>query len=291
MIRAWPARCVPSVLVDQYTRSFFLFHSEPLIWLYLITGISPEEKTTQLEAEVSVEISSAEMEMSPKKTPASGDSQTEKMMEVVEGVQAVAQQELDRQAEETQLPQGSVEVSEVSTADPLSSVPETMTVTPEMLETERKGDISVPVEQQLEIIKVQKGVEKEETHEKSEAPALLEVETTASNGGVANSSPVGDKPIKLPAETCPSLPPSLNLNKTNVSSSPDVSLDLHSARDVQHSQPPVLPPAAGSILPTTYISVTPKIGMGKPAITKRKFSPGRPRSRQVSTCSVSLYVY
>lgn len=261
--------------------------------MFLITGISPEEKATQLEAEVSVEINSAEMEMPPNKTPASGGTQTEKMMEVVEGVQAVAQQELDKQAEETQLPQGGVGVSEVSTADSrsLSAVSETMTVTPEMLETERKGDISVPVEQQLEIIKVQKDVEKEETREKSEAPALLEVETTASNGGVANSSAVGDKPIKPPAETCPSLPPSLNLNKTSVSSSPDVSLDLHSARDVQHSQPPVLPPAAGSALPTTYISVTPKIGMGKPAITKRKFSPGRPRSRQVSICTVSLCVY
>uniref|UniRef100_A0A8C5UEK4 Uncharacterized protein n=1 Tax=Malurus cyaneus samueli TaxID=2593467 RepID=A0A8C5UEK4_9PASS len=279
--------------VGIYPWGFFVFYTEPLILLYLILGVSPEEKTTQLEAEVSVEINSAEMEMSPKKTPASGDSQTEKMMEVVEGVQAVALQELDKQAEETQLPQGSVEVSEVSTADSgsLSSVPETMTVTPEMLETESKGDIPAPVAQQLEIIKVQKDLEKEETHQKLEAPARLEVETTASNGGVANSSPVGDKPIKPPAETCPSLPPSLNLSKTNVSSSPEVSLDLHSARDVQHSQPPALPPAAGSALPTTYISVTPKIGMGKPAITKRKFSPGRPRSRQVSTCRVSLYVY
>lgn len=39
------------------------------------------------------------------------------------------------------------------------------------------------------------------------------------------------------------------------------------------------PPNASvaNILPTTYISVTPKIGMGKPAITKGSF-PGRPRS-------------
>jgi len=261
--------------------------------LYLVTGLAPEEKTTELEAEVSAEINSAEMEMSPKKTPASGDSQTEKMMEVVEGVQAVTQQELDKQVEETQLPQGSVEASEVSTVDcrSLSSVPETVTVTPEIQETESKGDICIPVEQQLEIIKVQKDVEKGETHEKSETPALLEVETTSANEVVANNSPVGDKLIKSPAETYPSLPPSVNINKTNVSSSPDVSLDLHSARDVQHSQPPALPSAAGSALPTTYISVTPKIGMGKPAITKRKFSPGRPRSRQVSMKNISLCIY
>ncbi|XP_049337977.1 histone-lysine N-methyltransferase 2C isoform X4 [Astyanax mexicanus] len=31
---------------------------------------------------------------------------------------------------------------------------------------------------------------------------------------------------------------------------------------------------------TTFIPFTPKIGMGKPAITKRKFSPGRPRVKQ-----------
>ncbi|XP_030016154.1 histone-lysine N-methyltransferase 2C isoform X2 [Sphaeramia orbicularis] len=36
-----------------------------------------------------------------------------------------------------------------------------------------------------------------------------------------------------------------------------------------------------SIIPTTtLIPLTPKIGMGKPAITKRKFSPGRPRVKQ-----------
>ncbi|KAI1891323.1 hypothetical protein AGOR_G00142620 [Albula goreensis] len=31
---------------------------------------------------------------------------------------------------------------------------------------------------------------------------------------------------------------------------------------------------------TTFFPVTPKIGMGKPAISKRKFSPGRPRAKQ-----------
>lgn len=260
------------------------------MWLCLVTGILAEEKTIELEKQVSAEINSAEMEMSPKKTPASGDNQTGKMMDMMEGVQAVTQQELDKQVEETQLPQGSVEVSEVSTVDSrsLSSVPETLTVTPEVQETESKGDICIPLEQQLEKIKVQNDVEKGETHEKSETSTLLEVETSSANEGVAHSSPVGDKPVKSPAETSPSLPPSLNINKTSVSSSPDVSVDLHSPRDVQQTQPAVLPSTAGSVLPTTYISVTPKIGMGKPAITKRKFSPGRPRSRQVSMQSISL---
>lgn len=266
----------------------FLFCAEPLTWLFLVTGASPEEKATELETETSVEINLAEMETSPKKTAAPGDSQPEKTLEAPEGVQAVVQQESDKQAEETRLPQGSGEGSEVPTVDSRSSVPETITVAPEIQETESKGDICIPVEQQLEIITVQRDVEKGETREKSEIPALLEVETTSASESVANSSPVGDKPIKSPAETYPSLPPSVSINKTNVSSSPDVLIDLHSARDVQHGQPPAVPPAAGAALPTTYISVTPKIGMGKPAITKRKFSPGRPRSRQVSMQNISL---
>lgn len=34
--------------------------------------------------------------------------------------------------------------------------------------------------------------------------------------------------------------------------------------------------------PAAFFPLTPKIGMGKPAISKRKFSPGRPRAKQVS---------
>ncbi|XP_007559463.1 histone-lysine N-methyltransferase 2C isoform X1 [Poecilia formosa] len=49
------------------------------------------------------------------------------------------------------------------------------------------------------------------------------------------------------------------------------------------SQTQILPTLSdhSSIMPTTnLIPFTPKIGMGKPAITKRKFSPGRPRVKQ-----------
>ncbi|XP_072769606.1 histone-lysine N-methyltransferase 2C-like [Nerophis lumbriciformis] len=41
-------------------------------------------------------------------------------------------------------------------------------------------------------------------------------------------------------------------------------------------------PPLSQIPPSTVIPLTPKIGMGKPAITKRKFSPGRARVRQGS---------
>ncbi|XP_055086131.1 histone-lysine N-methyltransferase 2C-like isoform X4 [Periophthalmus magnuspinnatus] len=42
------------------------------------------------------------------------------------------------------------------------------------------------------------------------------------------------------------------------------------------------PPLSRPQIPPTVIPFTPKIGMGKPAITKRKFSPGRARARQCS---------
>lgn len=39
--------------------------------------------------------------------------------------------------------------------------------------------------------------------------------------------------------------------------------------------------AISNVPSSTFIPLTPKIGMGKPAISKRKFSPGRPRVKQV----------
>lgn len=57
------------------------------------------------------------------------------------------------------------------------------------------------------------------------------------------------------------------------------------ARGLSSRELPQILPSLGdhsSVLPTTtLIPFTPKIGMGKPAITKRKFSPGRPRVKQV----------
>uniref|UniRef100_A0AAQ5ZWI3 [histone H3]-lysine(4) N-methyltransferase n=1 Tax=Amphiprion ocellaris TaxID=80972 RepID=A0AAQ5ZWI3_AMPOC len=67
-------------------------------------------------------------------------------------------------------------------------------------------------------------------------------------------------------------------------SSPSHSSPL--ARGTSPREPPltqILPSLSdhSSVIPTTtLIPFTPKIGMGKPAITKRKFSPGRPRVKQ-----------
>ncbi|XP_053569781.1 histone-lysine N-methyltransferase 2C isoform X3 [Bombina bombina] len=110
----------------------------------------------------------------------------------------------------------------------------------------------------------------------SESSDLLEMETTPINDAFMEAgSPLGDKALKSPADL-DSPVTSVDTSKTSVSSSPAVSLDFHSSNDIFQS--PSF--CTGNTLPTTYISVTPKIGMGKPAITKRKFSPGRPRSKQ-----------
>lgn len=50
--------------------------------------------------------------------------------------------------------------------------------------------------------------------------------------------------------------------------------------------------ASSNVPSATFIPLTPKIGMGKPAISKRKFSPGRPRVKQVGPhLSLSILYY
>ncbi|KYO46955.1 histone-lysine N-methyltransferase 2D isoform B [Alligator mississippiensis] len=259
-----------------------------------VIDISQDEKTVELEKGVPDQVDIAEMETSPKRTPtpAPDDSQSEQMMEVTESAQAVTQQESDAQVEEKQLLQQDAEMSGISTEEsqPPPSAPEAITTAPETLEPVNKEETAFKVVEQLETIRVQDDVEKGETCESSETPAVhLEVETAPANENCAkNSSPLAGKPIKSPAETCSSFSSSIGISKTSVSSSPAVSLDLHTVHDVMHSQTPALISSAGCALPATYVSVTPKIGMGKPAITKRKFSPGRPRSRQLQLCCSDL---
>lgn len=129
--------------------------------------------------------------------------------------------------------------------------------------------------EQLEARVVPEDAEGGDTPENYETSSL-----PASESFVADNSPFGDKSLKSPAETYSSFPSSVEINKTSVSSSPVASLELGSSHETMHSQASSLESSA--TLSTTYVALTPKIGMGKPAITKRKFSPGRPRSRQVS---------
>lgn len=131
---------------------------------------------------------------------------------------------------------------------------------------------------------------------KKEDPLILEnldvqdMEATPnSETSTEMSSPLGLKLLKSPTGM-DSPATSVDTSKTSVSSSPAVSIDFHSSNELFQSQTPAHSFSTANAFSTTFISVTPKIGMGKPAITKRKFSPGRPRSRQVYFFSFySLY--
>ncbi|XP_038654347.1 histone-lysine N-methyltransferase 2C isoform X4 [Scyliorhinus canicula] len=89
------------------------------------------------------------------------------------------------------------------------------------------------------------------------------------------SSPVENKTVKMFAETGNNYTQS---NKTSVSSSfVTISVAVSPVTNVSCAS------ATGTfsgIPASTFVPMVPKIGMGKPAITKRKFSPGRPRMRQ-----------
>ncbi|EPY88415.1 hypothetical protein CB1_000174005 [Camelus ferus] len=92
------------------------------------------------------------------------------------------------------------------------------------------------------------------------------------NGQESIPGIVPEVPVHTGEQQKGDAPESLNTHAPLVSDLP--------SHDMLHSYTSALSASVGNIMPTTYISVTPKIGMGKPAITKRKFSPGRPRSKQ-----------
>ncbi|XP_075683472.1 histone-lysine N-methyltransferase 2C isoform X3 [Rhinoderma darwinii] len=120
----------------------------------------------------------------------------------------------------------------------------------------------------------------EHISQKNENSDLQDMETTPnSETSTEMSSSTGHKSLKSPTGM-ESPATSVDTSKTSVSSSPAVSIDFHSSNDIFQSQTPAHSFSTANAFQTTFISVTPKIGMGKPAITKRKFSPGRPRSRQ-----------
>ncbi|XP_060681122.1 histone-lysine N-methyltransferase 2C isoform X1 [Hemiscyllium ocellatum] len=105
--------------------------------------------------------------------------------------------------------------------------------------------------------------------------SISEAEKTSSESTSDMSSPVENNTVKVFGETCNNYTQN---NKSSVSSHfVTVSVGVSPVTNVSCTS------AAGTfsgIPASTFIPMVPKIGMGKPAITKRKFSPGRPRMRQ-----------
>nr|XP_034985248.1 histone-lysine N-methyltransferase 2C isoform X3 [Zootoca vivipara] len=237
-------------------------------------GFSLNENNGELETEAPDHFGKSEIETSPKKAPASDLNHADKKMEMTENISNTMQQVLDKQTEETKPSQETTEVFEMSTEESQLSpeTPEDVAKISEAFSLVNSESSSCKKEEQLETTMVSEAAEGDDTPENDETSSLPANESCATD-----SSPL-DKSLKSPAETQSLFSSSVELNKSSVSSSPAASLELGSSHDMMRSQ---MSPLESSItLPTTYVSLTPKIGMGKPAITKRKFSPGRPRSRQ-----------
>lgn len=242
-----------------------------------VSGLSLNSKIDELETIVSDHCSKGEMEASPKKPHTPDDNHTGKRMEATENIPDIMQQVSEGQTEETIPSKGSTALSEMSTEDTqlLPATPEDRERMAGTFCFVSKERISCRKDELLEARMVAESVDGGGTPESCETSSL-----PASESCATDSSPLGDKSLKSPAETFSSFPSSVEINKTSVSSSPAASVDLASLPDMIRCQ--TLSLESSAALPTTYVSLTPKIGMGKPAITKRKFSPGRPRSRQVS---------
>lgn len=93
-------------------------------------------------------------------------------------------------------------------------------------------------------------------------------------------APVTPPPLTPPSpslRTSPSVRESPLLSKVSCSSG-----SLLLLRHLSSSSPLPLFCMQPQAPPTTILPFTPKIGMGKPAISKRRFSPGRARVKQVS---------
>uniref|UniRef100_A0A667GRU6 Histone-lysine N-methyltransferase 2C n=1 Tax=Lynx canadensis TaxID=61383 RepID=A0A667GRU6_LYNCA len=239
------------------------------------TESSQDKMNPALENQISQEADSEKMEMSSKVMHICDENQKENKMEVTENVDVLTHQITVRH-EDLQLEEPKMLASAEESRPPKLSI-ESATGPPEALRSPCEESTSLCSKEHLAVERVPEAMEQKESSESSAVFMDFEmapvVESCVKDGLCQE-----DKSVKLPSETELSFSSAAGVSKANASSSP-LSSDLPS-QDTLHSYPSTLSASVGNIMPTTYISVTPKIGMGKPAITKRKFSPGRPRSKQ-----------
>ncbi|XP_018124496.1 histone-lysine N-methyltransferase 2C isoform X3 [Xenopus laevis] len=162
----------------------------------------------------------------------------------------------------------------------LQAVSETLEVFHTSPTSESKVDTCSKVDEHVDSTGGHEDIAKENDNPLvSETSHVVETEATpTSEPSTEAGSPFIDKALKSPTGM-DSPVTSVDTSKTSVSSSPAVSIDFNPSHDPFQSQTPVSFHNTRNAFSATFISVAPKIGMGKPAITKRKFSPGRPRSR------------
>ncbi|XP_075811528.1 histone-lysine N-methyltransferase 2C isoform X4 [Microtus pennsylvanicus] len=239
----------------------------------LLTSESSDNKMKpELVNEIPQEIESEKMETLSKGVHVCEEEENEDRMEVTENIEVLPHQTIVPQ-EELQLSEEPEAVSKEEPSPPQSAA---QFAAPEALLSPH-SESSSSCKETFVIERVQDEMEQKENSEFPTGCVDFEM-TLAVDNCVKDGSCQGEKSVKLAAEEESSFSSAADLSKADMSSSSTLCLDLPSC-DMLHGYPSALNSAAGN-MPTTYISVTPKIGMGKPAITKRKFSPGRPRSKQ-----------
>ncbi|KAM5303512.1 histone-lysine N-methyltransferase 2C isoform 11-T11 [Glossophaga mutica] len=243
-------------------------------------GIVPDESSQdkmhpELENRMSHAVENYQMEMPSKAALPCEEDQNENKMEVTENAQVPAHPVPVQ--EELQSLEDPGTVASTGEPRPPQVVTDPVTVPPETRVCPCEESSSLCPEKQSPVQRVQEETEKKENPESS--TACMDLETTPAAESCVKGGLCREKSAKLLPETGLAVPSAADRSKAHASSPPARPADLPS-HDVLHGYPSALSASVGSIMPTTYFSVTPKIGMGKPAITKRKFSPGRPRSRQ-----------
>lgn len=234
---------------------------------------SQDKMHPELENQIVHAIDNYQMEMPSKARVICDEDQNENKMEVTENAQALAHpvtvQEGRQPLEDPGTAASAGEPGPPRAVDPVTVPPETRVCPSEESSSLCPGEQS-PVEGAPE------ETERKENPESS--TAFMDFGTTAAAESCVSGGSCRDKSAKPEPESA--APVAADRGKARVSSPPARPTDLPS-HELLHSYPSTLSASVDSIMPATYFSVTPKIGMGKPAITKRKFSPGRPRSKQV----------
>ncbi|XP_028831976.1 histone-lysine N-methyltransferase 2C isoform X2 [Denticeps clupeoides] len=148
-------------------------------------------------------------------------------------------------------------------AEPLQDAPAETPTAADVTEEAAAPDV-VPKEENQE-------VQEEEQELGAEEPFDHQVAKLEGGGPTSPKLTAEDSPV--PGELLEATPPT-------ASPSPHGHVEEVLAPEAPPTAPPCSDINTVAHATTTFISVTPKIGMGKPAITKRKFSPGRPRVKQ-----------
>ncbi|XP_070774430.1 histone-lysine N-methyltransferase 2C [Enoplosus armatus] len=158
--------------------------------------------------------------------------------------------------------------------------------------TDQPMEVSLPQPLSMDVVRSSflETAPKELNKERSEGVFHRNLSETVKPSASSTSEEMYTTPESKPTLSLSSLSSEENPLKTSVErlaemvSSPSHSSPLARGTSPREPAQTQILPSLGdhsSVIPTTtLIPLTPKIGMGKPAITKRKFSPGRPRVKQ-----------